>query len=205
MRAPSLDEAVAIAARIPPRSYLLIAAGLIVLQALMLFAMGRTPICTCGTIKLWHGVVNSSENSQHIFDWYSFTHLLHGVWLYLLTWLTLRRAPVALRLVLAVFFEGAWEVLENTNYVIERYRAATIALDYYGDSIVNSVADTLTMMLGFVAARLLPIWATVSLIVAIELALGYLIRDNLFFNILMLMYPLEGIKAWQSALSGYGT
>ena len=198
----SLDRAVSFVDRIPLRAYAPIVFGIITLQALILLAMGRVPMCTCGTIKLWHGVVNSSENSQHIFDWYSFTHMLHGIWLYLLTWLVLPRAPVVLRLVLAVFLEGAWEVLENTNLVIERYRASTISLDYYGDSIVNSVSDTFTMMFGFLLARMLPVWGTIAVIVAIELTLGYLIRDNLFFNILMLIYPLDGVKAWQSALPG---
>jgi Protein of unknown function (DUF2585) len=198
----SLDRAVSFADRIPLRAYAPVVVGIIALQALILLAMGRVPMCTCGTIKLWHGVVNSSENSQHIFDWYSFTHVLHGIWLYLLTWLVLPRAPVVLRLILAVFLEGAWEVLENTNFVIERYRASTISLDYYGDSIVNSVSDTFTMMFGFLLARMLPVWGTIAVIVAIELTLGYLIRDNLFFNILMLIYPLDGVKAWQSALPG---
>ena len=198
----SLDRAVSFADRIPLRAYTPIVLGIITLQGLILLAMGRVPMCTCGTIKLWHGVVNSSENSQHIFDWHSFTHVLHGIWLYLLTWLVLPRAPVVLRLVLAVFLEGAWEVLENTNFVIERYRASTISLDYYGDSIVNSVSDTFTMMFGFLLARMLPVWGTIAVIVAIELTLGYLIRDNLFFNILMLIYPLDGVKAWQSALPG---
>jgi hypothetical protein len=198
----SLDRAVSFADRIPLRAYTPVVFGIITLQGLILLAMGRVPMCTCGTIKLWHGVVNSSENSQHIFDWYSFTHVLHGIWLYLLTWLVLPRAPVVLRLVLAVFLEGAWEVLENTNFVIERYRASTISLDYYGDSIVNSVSDTFTMMFGFLLARMLPVWGTIAVVVAIELTLGYLIRDNLFFNILMLIYPLDGVKAWQSSLPG---
>jgi hypothetical protein len=204
MRALALLDraAVTFAARIPRNVYPLTVIGILALQALLLFAMGRTPICTCGAVKLWHGVVVSNENSQHIFDWYSFTHVLHGVWLYLLAWLALPRAPVAFRLVAAVLFEASWEVLENTDFVIERYRAATVSLDYYGDSIVNSVADTLAMMVGFMLARVLPLWGTVAVIVGIEISLGYLIRDNLFFNILMLIFPLEGVKAWQSALPG---
>jgi hypothetical protein len=191
-----------LAQRIPSRAWPPIVLALLALQAAVLLAMGRVPMCTCGTIKLWHGVVNSPENSQHVFDWYSFTHVLHGVWLYFFTWLVLPRAPIALRLVLAVCLEGAWEVLENTNFVIERYRASTISLNYYGDSVVNSVADTVTMMFGFMLARLLPVWGSAALIVVIEMGLGYFIRDNLFFNILMLIYPFEGIKAWQSALPG---
>jgi len=191
--------AVASVQRLTPRPAALIIAGLIALQAAVLFAMGRTPICTCGTVKLWHGVVQSSENSQHIFDWYSFTHVLHGFWLYFFGWFFLRRWPVVARLVLAVALEAGWEILENTNFVIDRYRAATISLDYYGDSIVNSVGDAVAMMTGFALARLFPLWASVGAVIVIEVGLIYLIRDNLFLNVLMLIYPIDGIRAWQAA------
>jgi len=174
----------------------------LVVQGAVLLAMGRNPICTCGTIKLWHGAIFSAENSQHAFDWYSFTHVLHGLWLYLLTWLAAPRAPLGARLAAALVLEGGWEILENTNFVIDRYRASAVAADYYGDSIVNSLSDTVTMALGFALARLLPVRAAVTAGVAIEVALGYLIRDNLFFNILMLIYPFDGIKAWQTSLPG---
>src|SRR5207237_371728 len=147
----------------------------------------------------WHGVVHSAENSQHIFDWYSFTHVLHGFWLYLLTWLAFPRAPLAPRLMLAVGLEAAWEVIENSSFVIDRYRAETISLDYYGDSVVNSVADTLSMMFGFTLAFWLPVWAIAAIGVGIELGLVYLIRDNLFLNVLMLIFPFDAIKTWQEA------
>jgi len=192
------EAAVPTIQRVQPRIYVAIIVGLIALQAAILFVMGRVPICACGTIKLWHGVVHSAENSQHIFDWYSFSHILHGFWLYLAGWLLFPRAPVVARLAFAVLLEGAWEVLENTNFVIERYRAGTISLSYYGDSIVNSVADTASMMIGFVLAWMFPVWVTVATGVAIEVLLLYLIRDNLFLNVLMLMYPVEGIRVWQA-------
>ena len=192
------DEASLWIERIPSWAFVLVVPALLALQAIILLAMGREPICTCGTVKLWHGAVFSSENSQHIFDWYSFTHLEHGFGLYFFARLLLPRASLAPRLALAVLVEGGWEVLENSNFIIDRYRTATIALSYYGDSIVNSLGDTLTMMLGFVLAARLPAWGTVGLAVVMEITLGYLIRDNLTLNIIMLLHSFDAIKAWQA-------
>jgi len=167
-------------------------------SAAVLLAMGRVPICKCGTVKLWHGVVMSAENSQHVTDWYTFSHVIHGFAFYGLAWACARRWSVGRRLVLATLVEAGWEILENTNLVINRYREATIALDYYGDSILNSLSDITAMMAGFWLASRLPVWATVTLTIGLEAFVGYMIRDNLALNILMLLYPLDAVRHWQS-------
>ncbi len=179
------------------RACLLISAGFVVLQALILLAMGHPLICTCGAIKLWHGLASSAETSQHLTDWYTYSHVIHGFGFYLLLWLIAPRMPFSVRLAMAIGLESAWEVVENTPLVMDRYRQSALARGYLGDSIVNSVADTLAAAIGFVLARILPVWATVALVIGTELFTAYAVRDNLTLNIIQLIRPSESISKWQ--------
>jgi len=179
--------------------------GIIATAAVLEWSMGHTFLSKSGHVRLWVGAVNSSENSQQIADWYSFSHLIHGFLLYGLLRLANRFSgprhwPLGICLVLAMLIEASWEVTENTSFVINRYREATLSLDYYGDSILNSVCDMLFCIAGFFLAARLPVWLTITLAVLMELGVGYAIRDNLTLNIIMLVHPFEAIKHWQMAL-----
>ena len=180
------------------RHYWLVGLGIIAIFAITLWVMGQVPICKCGYIKLWHGIVASSENSQHISDWYSFSHIIHGFAFYLLFWKFGRRWPIGLRLMAALLLETSWEIFENTDFTINRYREVTISREYYGDSVVNAIWDVLFMVFGFLLAWRLPVKATVALLIFMEVFVGYFIRDNLTLNIIMLIYPFESILRWQT-------
>jgi hypothetical protein len=197
--ASGVESAAQPADRRLPWQSLVLAAAVIAAAAVALLLMGREPISKSGRILLWTGEVNSSENSQHIADWYSFSHVIHGIAFYALFRLASRRKwSVGACLVAAVAFESAWEIFENTPFTIERYRTATIALSYYGDSVLNSVCDILCCIGGFFLARYLPVWASIALVIAMELGVALMIRDNLTLNIIMFLYPVEWIRAWQS-------
>lgn len=175
----------------------IVSAAIIVVTALILNGLGHPWICTCGYLKFWHGVTVSSENSQHLFDWYTPSHIIHGILFYFGLWLIARRWPVGIRVTIATFIEASWEVVENTSWIIDRYREATIALDYFGDSVINSAMDIAAMLFGFWLAARLPVWLAVLLVISMELIVAYFIRDNLALNVIMLVYPLDAIRDWQ--------
>ena len=167
--------------------------------AALLYLMGRPATCTCGDIDLWVGEVNS-RTSQMLSDWYSPSHIVHGFLFFGALWLVARKWPIERRFVAALTIEAAWEIIENTPMIINRYREATAALGYTGDSVLNSMSDAAMMGLGFLLARKLPVWASVLIVLALEIVPLFVIRDNLTLNVWMLLAPNESIKAWQSAL-----
>ena len=182
-----------------PRTRAAAAATLILLlTGATLLAMGRPPICTCGEIDVWVNSAASSRTSQMLADWYSPSHVVHGFLFYAVLWLALRRWPVERRFLSALIVEVAWEVAENTPMVIDRYREATIALGYTGDSILNSMSDVAMMALGFFLARRLPLWCSVLLVFVLELIPLIVIRDNLTLNVWMLLAPSEAVQQWQA-------
>lgn len=180
------------------RARILVGVLLISLQILALKLFGQPSICECGYIKLWEGVVLGSGNSQHLTDWYTFSHIIHGILFYLGLWLLFPRMPIAMRFALAVGIEVAWEVIENSVWIIDRYREQALAQGYTGDSIMNSVSDTLASVLGFLLAWRFPVWASVVLVIALEFFVGYSIRDNLTLNIIQLVHPMQSISEWQT-------
>jgi hypothetical protein len=184
---------------IPPAVIVAVAAAMLVAMALILAAMGQPWICVCGTVKLWAGDIYSADNSQHIADWYTWTHIIHGFLFYCGLWLIAGRwLPRSYLLLIAILGEIGWEILENSPMIIERYRTTTISDSYTGDSVINSVADVLAMIAGLWLAVRLPVWGSVAIALAIEVVLTLVIRDNLTLNVLMLIWPIEALRAWQA-------
>lgn len=175
------------------------AALMLPLAALVEWANGRTLICPCGQVKLFAPQVLPGEDSQHLTDWYSFTHIVHGMLFFFLLWLVARRVSLSWRFAIAVAMEAGWEVFENSRFLIERYRTTTMSVDYHGDSILNSMSDILAAMLGFWVVSRLPGWAGFAVAVAIEIGLALIVRDNLTLNIVMLVWPVQAILTWQAA------
>jgi hypothetical protein len=171
---------------------------LLAATAMLLYLMGRPPICTCGAIDLWVGEPNSSRTSQMLSDWYSPSHIVHGFLFFAGLWLVGRRWPLERRFLIALAIEAGWEIVENTPLIINRYREETAALGYTGDSVLNSMSDIAMMIGGFLVARRLPVWASVAIVLVLELVPLFVIRDNLSLNVWMLLAPNEALKAWQS-------
>ena len=174
-----------------------VVAGLMLVQAVALHLMGRVWICSCGSIRLWVGDIHSSELSQQVLDWYTPSHIIHGMLFYGLLHLALPRTPVLMRLAIAVGLEVAWEIAENSPWVIEAYRKQALAAGYTGDSILNSLLDMVAMMTGFAVARLLPWKATLALVLVLEIGAAVVVRDNLTLNILNFIHRFPAIEAWQ--------
>ena len=178
----------------PDRRHVLAIAALMLLGALTLSGMGQALWCRGGEAYLWSGDIWTEHNSQHLADPYTFTHMLHGVLLYGLLWLLLGgRVGVAWRCVIAMAVQVGWEILENTPLVIERYRETTISLNYYGDSVGNSIGDMLACLAGFCFAAVVPLWASALALLVVDASLMLWIRDGLLLNVLMLVWPVDAI------------
>ncbi|MFN3635600.1 MAG: DUF2585 domain-containing protein [Rhizobium rhizophilum] len=182
------------------RFWLTVTFVIILAQVISQYMMGRLWICECGYVKLFEAGVNTPGNSQHLFDWYTPSHIIHGFLFYGLGWLIMRKKPITAKLALAALIEAAWEILENSPIVIDRYRTATMAVGYTGDSILNSGMDMVAMIAGFFFAARAPIWLTVAIAIAFEVLTAVIIRDNLTLNVVMLVWPIEAVKTWQAAL-----
>jgi len=191
------------ASLLPSRRGVVLSLAMAATVAGLLLAMGRVPICACGHVALWTGQVNGPENSQQIADWYSPSHVIHGLLFYFFAHLLWRRwkvfggRPAVWALPIAIGFEGFWELLENSPLIIERYRSVTVNYGYSGDSVLNSVSDLACMTLGFLLASRLPVWTSVVLALGFELLTAWIIHDNLTLNVIMLVWPIQAIRDWQ--------
>lgn len=183
---------------LPARILALLATGIVV-QIAALHAMGQPPICTCGIIRLWQGDVLGPENSQQLTDWYTPSHIIHGLLFSLGLKALFPRLSLVKAFAIALCLEITWELIENSPPMIARYRQQALAQGYSGDSILNSVSDVLACTTGFFVARAIPVKFTLALILAAELFTGYMIRDNLSLNIIQLVHPVAALSHWQTA------
>lgn len=183
----------------PARVASLVIITIVGIQFLVLWLFGQPLVCECGYVKLWEGVVLGSGNSQHLTDWYTFSHIIHGFLFYALFSLLFPRVPIWWRLVCAVGLEVTWEIIENTPWIIDAYRQQALAQGYVGDSIINSVSDTLAAIGGFVIAYKIPVVLTIVIAIALEMFVGYSIRDNLTLNVIGFVHQFDFITAWQMA------
>ena len=181
------------------RGTLLICLAILAAQALIEHGLGRLTLGPDGKLGWWDGDIWGSENSQRVADAYSFSHIAHGILFFALLWLVARKLPLSTRFLMAVLLEAGWEILENSPIIIDRYREATIAQGYVGDSVLNSCSDVGMMMLGFILAGRVRVWVSVAVVLGMEIFCLLWVRDNLTLNIIMLLYPIESLKAWQSA------
>lgn len=180
-----------------PAGALALIAGILVVTGVLLAAMGRSLICSCGTLRLWQGEILTAENSQHLTDWYSFSHLLHGLILYALLRLLAPHWTLNKRLVVAAMIAAGWELGENTPFLIERYREVTVSVNYHGDSVVNALSDVVAALAGFGLAAVLPVWGSVALFLGTEALTAWAARDGLVLSVLMVTAPLDALRDWQ--------
>jgi len=179
----------------------LIALAGVPIIGITLLLWGQPPICTCGEIKLWVGSIFDGGNSQHIADWYTLSHILHGVLIALLGRLVFPRLSYEVLLVTAIVTGIGWELIEHTDFVLDAFRATTINAGYHGDSVLNSVADYIWMMGGFYAAYAMRTANVVAMVAALELSAAFVARDSLTLSTLMLLYPLDAVESWQQEIN----
>lgn len=182
-----------------PAGALAMIAGILLVTGVLLSAMGHSLVCGCGTLRLWDGQITTAENSQHLTDWYSFSHLLSGLILYAFLRLVAPRWTLNKRLVVAAMIAAGWELGENTPFLIERYRDVTVSVNYYGDSIVNALTDVVAALAGFGLAAVLPVWGSVALFLGTEALTAWAARDGLVLSVVMVTAPLEALRNWQLA------
>lgn len=179
-------------------SLIMVMVAILALQALALYGLGRSVICPCG-LKVWDSVLHGPENSQHLLDWYSISHLTYGFLFYFICRLLQKKIPIPWRalFLLAIAISAGWEIFENTYYAIERYQQNTISTQYHGDSIINSLMDTASMALGFFLASHLPAVMVVAIALGLEILMVTTIRDSLLLNTIMFAHPFKAVLHWQ--------